>query len=190
MINNRTAGISRSTIHILDSFINSNGINNPPKRLAVRNDALQIKKALSCTQRDSEEIISQMQKLKTHIMDIKTKWKQNRLLKMFNILKEKLLEEKIIADYSDNTDNLNPPKEERTFTLSELKYYNGMKDRPLYICVDKKVYDLSSSKCWSLGSHFGLLGGRDLSRAFHMHHTRTGTQDVLKKYKIVGKLEN
>lgn len=181
--------VSRSTMHVLDSFINSNGINNPPKRIAVRNDALEIKKAVSSQTSDPQKINSSLKELKIHILDVRTKWKQNRLLKMFEILKEKLLEENIISSYTEEDNENEDMSCERIFTLSELKYYNGMRNRPLYVCVDRIVYDLSSSKCWSLGSHFGLLGGRDLTRQFHMHHSKTGTESVLKRYNVVGKLE-
>lgn len=71
------------------------------------------------------------------------------------------------------------PKEEvedpvipnRNFTLEELSEYNGRNENPLYVAFDGIVYDVTNSKLWKDGLHFGLPGGKDLTIEFEACHS-------------------
>lgn len=52
----------------------------------------------------------------------------------------------------------------KTFTLEELKEYNGENGKAAYIAFKGKVYDITDSPMWDDGDHFGLHeAGRDLT---------------------------
>lgn len=74
----------------------------------------------------------------------------------------------------------------RTFTLEELKNYNGQDGNPAYVAVDGIVYDVSDIPQWNDGMHQGLTAGNDLTEAFSKSpHSKS----VLNKLPIVGTLE-
>lgn len=51
----------------------------------------------------------------------------------------------------------------KTFTLQELKQYNGQNGNPAYVAIDGIVYDMTNSKLWKKGAHNGYEAGNDLS---------------------------
>ena len=52
----------------------------------------------------------------------------------------------------------------KRFTRDELAYYNGKDNKPAYIAVNGKVYDVSSSFLWQNGKHQVLhSAGKDLT---------------------------
>jgi predicted heme/steroid binding protein/uncharacterized membrane protein len=64
------------------------------------------------------------------------------------------------------------PGEMKTFTLEELARFDGHDGRPAYVAHDGKVYDVTASKLWKLGSHMkrhtaGLDLTVDLKQAPH-----------------------
>lgn len=75
---------------------------------------------------------------------------------------------------------------QKTFTLSELKQYNGKNGNPAYIAVNGVVYDVTNAKDWSGGSHHGYAAGQDLTQA--IQQSPHGTS-VLKSLPIIGKLQ-
>lgn len=75
---------------------------------------------------------------------------------------------------------------QKTFTLSELKQYNGKNGNPAYIAVNGVVYDVTNAKDWSGGSHHGYTAGQDLTQA--IQQSPHGTS-VLKSLPIIGKLQ-
>src|SRR5665647_739833 len=44
-------------------------------------------------------------------------------------------------------------QELKKFTLEELKQYNGSGGKPVYVAINGKIYDVSSSNSWSGGTH-------------------------------------
>lgn len=73
----------------------------------------------------------------------------------------------------------------KTFTLSELKKYNGQNGNPAYVAVDGNVYNVSSSPSWKGGKHNGFEAGNDLTKEIK-NASPHGTA-VMKKYPVVGK---
>lgn len=51
-----------------------------------------------------------------------------------------------------------------TFTLDELKKYDGQNGNPAYAAVDGKVYDVTNAAQWKNGMHKGYKAGRDLTK--------------------------
>jgi len=73
-----------------------------------------------------------------------------------------------------------------TFTLEELKAYDGQNGNPAYIAVDGTIYDVTGVKAWKEGKHNGQTAGNDLSDA--IGNAPHGTS-VLKDLPVVGTLE-
>jgi predicted heme/steroid binding protein len=71
-----------------------------------------------------------------------------------------------------------------SFTLAELKKYNGKNGNPAYVAVNGLVYDLSS--VFIGGYHQGFSAGQDLTVEFNNQHDSS----FLNSFKIVGKLIN
>lgn len=71
----------------------------------------------------------------------------------------------------------------KTFTLAQLKKYDGQNGNPAYVAVDGVVYDVTAA--WGGGFHNGVTAGADVSKDI----TRSPHgKSVLKKLPIVGKL--
>lgn len=67
----------------------------------------------------------------------------------------------------------------RTFTLEELKSYNGRDGMPAYVAVNGVVYDVTNSPVWMEGTHFELMAGRDLSDEFKSCHSSNAVLSTL-----------
>lgn len=78
-------------------------------------------------------------------------------------------------------------RQEKVFSLEELKKFNGQNGNPPYVAVNNTVYDLSSISKWKNGSHFGLYAGNDLTLNFNTCH---GNIKKLKSLPVVGILKN
>lgn len=78
-------------------------------------------------------------------------------------------------------------QEQRSFTIEELAYYDGLNGKPAYVAVNGIVYDVSAVVRWAGGRHFGMQAGRDLSAQFMGCHR--GIMDRLNKLPKVGILE-
>ena len=53
--------------------------------------------------------------------------------------------------------------QEKVFTLEELSQFDGKDGHKAYYAYEGKVYDVTSSKLWKLGEHFGVQAGKDLT---------------------------
>lgn len=49
------------------------------------------------------------------------------------------------------------------FTAEELAQFDGKDGRKAYTAYEGKVYDVTDSKLWKMGEHFGLQAGKDLT---------------------------
>ena len=80
-----------------------------------------------------------------------------------------------------------PLQEIRRFTVEELAYYDGEDGRPAYVAANGIVYDVTNTRLWEGGSHFGQSAGRDLTEAFMGCHS--AMPGVLQHVPQVGVLE-
>lgn len=53
--------------------------------------------------------------------------------------------------------------QDKVFTLEELSQYDGKDGHKAYYAYEGKVYDVTGSKMWEEGEHFGLHAGEDLT---------------------------
>lgn len=74
----------------------------------------------------------------------------------------------------------------KVFTAAELSTYNGKNGAKAYTSYKGIVYDVTDSKLWQLGEHFGLQAGIDLTEA--MQNAPHGPE-VFSGFKQVGTLE-
>lgn len=74
---------------------------------------------------------------------------------------------------------------EKTFTLAELKQFNGQNGQLAYVAVKGTVYDVTEVSAWQGGKHHGVTAGTDATAA--IAHAPHG-ESVLGKLKVVGKL--
>jgi predicted heme/steroid binding protein len=75
----------------------------------------------------------------------------------------------------------------RTFTREELKKYNGV-ENPAYVAYKGKVYDVSESLLWEMGSHMGEhIAGYDLTKA--IENVPHGPER-LESFPVVGELKD
>ena len=75
---------------------------------------------------------------------------------------------------------------EKTFTIEELKTFNGKDGNPAYIAVNGLVYDVTNNAAWAAATHFGLTAGNDLTQEFQSCHP--GQERILNQLIVVGRL--
>lgn len=102
------------------------------------------------------------------------------ILTGFAVVQPKLMNKK-----SKTISNQITASKYKTFTLSELKKYNGQNGVPAYVAVDGVIYDVTTA--WGGGFHNGVTAGTDVSKdILRSPHGKS----VLKKLPIIGKLKN
>lgn len=89
------------------------------------------------------------------------------------------------AKTSGTSVQTNTTSELKSFTLEELKKYDGQNGNAAYVAVDGKVYDVTNNKKWKGGKHEGLTAGNDLTQ--ELKKSPHGAS-VLKKLPVVGNL--
>jgi len=78
-------------------------------------------------------------------------------------------------------------KELKSFTLEELKSFDGREGRPAYVAYQGMVYDVSGSAEWEAGEHLAShYAGQDLTQ--ELQDAPHG-EEVFKNVPVVGKLE-
>ncbi len=75
----------------------------------------------------------------------------------------------------------------KIFTTQELSKYNGKGGARSYTAFEGVVYDVTDSKLWALGEHFGLQAGTDLTEK--MKDAPHGPE-VFSGFPVVGTLES
>lgn len=53
----------------------------------------------------------------------------------------------------------------KTFTVDQLKTFNGQNGNPAYIAIDGNVYDVTNQPSWKNGKHKGFSAGQDVTKA-------------------------
>jgi predicted heme/steroid binding protein len=80
--------------------------------------------------------------------------------------------------------------QQRTFTLDELKKYNGKNGNPAYVAVNGVVYDVTNSRLWKNGLHSdcsdSTYAGADFSQLINSSPHGPG---IMKRMPVVGKLK-
>ena len=76
---------------------------------------------------------------------------------------------------------------QQSFTLEELKKYDGKNGNKAYIAIDGIVYDVTYNAAWAAGTHFGLKAGNDLSNEISSCHNK---ELILKGLEQVGILKS
>ncbi len=85
------------------------------------------------------------------------------------------------------SENVTNSPDTQTFTLEDLKTYDGQNGNPAYVAIDGIVYDVSDVEAWKNGKHKnGLTAGADLTD--QLGDSPHGAK-VLKDLPVVGKLE-
>ncbi|CDF57792.1 cytochrome b5 domain-containing protein [Thermobrachium celere] len=82
---------------------------------------------------------------------------------------------------------VNQQRNEVNLTLDELLNYNGSNGKPAYVAIDGIIYDVTNSKSWIDGVHFGLIAGRDLTDEINSCHPNK--EEILSKLIPVGKIK-
>ncbi|MBP1755225.1 MAG: Cytochrome b5-like Heme/Steroid binding domain protein [Firmicutes bacterium] len=90
-------------------------------------------------------------------------------------------------EYDSTTNNSSTNSETKTFTIDELKTYDGQNGNPAYVAVDGIVYDVTDADGWNNGKHKnGIVAGVDLTSK--LAESPHGAK-VLNDLPVVGKLE-
>jgi predicted heme/steroid binding protein len=71
----------------------------------------------------------------------------------------------------------------KTFSVDELKNFNGKNGKPAYVAVKGKVYDVTESSFWLAGDHLGHGAGMDLTEEMEI---APHGEEVMEKMKVVG----
>lgn len=72
------------------------------------------------------------------------------------------------------------------YTLQQLAHYNGTDHPEVWVAYKGYIYDLSTSRMWRNGIHYGNWAGQDLTTAL----AKAPHSDlVFQRFKIVGKLQ-
>lgn len=75
----------------------------------------------------------------------------------------------------------------KTFTIFQLRKFNGQNGNPPYIAVDGVVYDVSNATAWENGLYHGFEAGNELSHVFQQFpHGKNALNDLPVVGKIVG----
>lgn len=83
-------------------------------------------------------------------------------------------------------ENIMVVSDTKIFTVEELAEFDGQEGRKSYTSYEGLVYDVTDSKLWKMGEHFGLKAGVDLTDK--MTEAPHG-DEVFAGFKVIGKLE-
>lgn len=84
------------------------------------------------------------------------------------------------------TEDKTKSTQQKTFTVDELKKYNGENGNPAYVAVDGVVYDVTNANKWKSGKHQGVSAGNDLTKAIA---SSPHGKNVLSKLPVMGTLK-
>ncbi|MFM7859076.1 MAG: cytochrome b5 domain-containing protein [Flammeovirgaceae bacterium] len=78
------------------------------------------------------------------------------------------------------------PEEEKEITQKQLALRNGQDKPEIWIAFKGNVYDVTTSRLWKNGKHYEHWAGQDLTEELN---DAPHTQEVFKKFRLVGKLK-
>lgn len=87
---------------------------------------------------------------------------------------------------SSGTESQKTNNSDRIFTKEELASFDGKNGSPTYVAYKDIVYDVSESKLFQEGEHYGHLSGKDLTDAMA---EAPHADEVFEGFEVVGKLE-
>lgn len=73
------------------------------------------------------------------------------------------------------------------FTINELQKYNGRNGMAALVAINGTVYDVADVKAWQNGVHFGVMAGKDVTKAFLNCHSENKDK-ILSNLRVVGTL--
>ena len=71
------------------------------------------------------------------------------------------------------------------FTLSQLALRNGTDRNEIWIAFKGMIYEVTHSRLWAKGQHYEHWAGQDMTEEIK---EAPHSENVLKKFKIIGKL--
>ncbi len=72
-------------------------------------------------------------------------------------------------------------------TKKQLALRNGQDKPQVWVAFKGLIYDVGSSRLWQHGTHYTHWAGQDLTAEIE---DAPHTEDVLSKFKVIGKLSN
>jgi len=76
--------------------------------------------------------------------------------------------------------------DDKRFTSSKLKKYNGTSGEPIYVAYKDRIYEVTESKLWKGGKHMGIhRAGEDLTQGFE---NAPHGKEMLLRFPVVGTL--
>jgi predicted heme/steroid binding protein len=75
----------------------------------------------------------------------------------------------------------------KEYTISQLALRNGQDRAEIWVAFEGAIYDVSASRLWRDGKHYEHWAGQDLTS--ELEKDAPHTEDVFKKFHIVGKLK-
>ncbi|KAL9658603.1 hypothetical protein ABK040_006140 [Willaertia magna] len=86
-------------------------------------------------------------------------------------------------EYSDesssDSDSDDEEVEEREYTLEELKQYNGVDQKKIFVSVKGKVFDVTGSGFYGQGEAYSIFAGHDASKALALSELQAKHLDVM-----------
>lgn len=73
------------------------------------------------------------------------------------------------------------------FTRAQLALRNGRDKKEIWVAHKGIIYDVTHSKMWKDGMHYGNWAGQDLTR--ELHEDAPHSHKILENYTIVGLLK-
>lgn len=93
----------------------------------------------------------------------------------------------VLAVYYANVHIGSVSAQQKIFSAEELSQFDGRDGQPAYYAFEGKVYDVTGSKLWKEGEHFGLQAGTDLTG--QLDGAPHGTE-VFAGFEVVGQFES
>jgi predicted heme/steroid binding protein len=79
-----------------------------------------------------------------------------------------------------------PPTDLPTYTRAQLALRNGQDRDEIWVAYHGIIYDVTESRLWRGGLHYGNFAGQDLTKEFAQ---APHTARVFEKFKAVGRLQ-
>ncbi len=73
------------------------------------------------------------------------------------------------------------------YTRSQLALRNGQDRKEIWVAYKGNIYDVTTSRMWRDGIHYGNMAGQDLTAEFE---NAPHGERVFNRFKVVGKLKD